>query len=254
MKRSEKRNPQAGETGGEAPARRRRMLRGTEQTPEEELRQAQDVLSWARRKHGPDSSFTIKAMIEVAEQLARQDRFAEEADLREQIVAALRSTLGPDTLSTASAEMRLAGCLVRSERLEDADRLLAHVVAVRTGELGEDDPDTVRALSWRAIVAERLGRPGTPGAGRRGVRSTMSLDRRRPRDHIRRQAWVGPVPTRCDGGHHELNRQPDHGSRFCRLRSDRGRRRRARRAAAGRVAAVAGPSRPPVAPGGRLVP
>ncbi len=164
MKRSEKRESQAGETGGEVPRWRRRMLRGTEQTPEEELRQTQDVLSWARRKHGPESSFTIKAMIDVAEQLARQDRFAEEEDLREQIVAALRSTLGPDTLGTASAEMRLAGCQVRSARLEDADRLLAHVVAVRTVELGEDDPDTVRALSWRANVAERLGRPGDAGS------------------------------------------------------------------------------------------
>lgn len=92
------------------------------------------MLSWARRKHGPDSSFTIKAMIDVAAQLARQDRFAEEADLREQIVAALGSSLGPDTLSTASAEMRLVGCLVRLERFEDADRVLAHVVAGRLGQ------------------------------------------------------------------------------------------------------------------------
>jgi hypothetical protein len=60
--------------------------------------------------------------------------------------------------------MRLAGCQVRSARLADADRLLAHVVAVRTVELGEDDPDTVRALSWRANVAERLGRSGDAGS------------------------------------------------------------------------------------------
>ncbi len=158
MKLSKKEGSHAGEPDEGARGWRRRMLRGTEQTPEEELRQSQDVLRWARRKHGPDASFTIKAMIEVADQLARQDRFAEESDLREQIVAALRSSLGPDTLSTAGAEMRLAGCLVRSERFEDADRVLAHVVAVRTVELGQDDPGTVRAMSWSAIVAGRLGR------------------------------------------------------------------------------------------------
>jgi hypothetical protein len=163
MKWSKKPGSQAGEPDGETPRWRRRMLRGTEQSPEEELRQAQDVLSWARRKHGPESSFTIKAMIDVADQLARQDRFAEEADLREEIVAALGSSLGPDTLSTASAEMRLVGCLVRLKRFEDADRVLAHVVAVRTLELGRDDPDTVKAMSWSAIVAGRLGRPEDAG-------------------------------------------------------------------------------------------
>ncbi len=163
MKWSKKQGSQVGEPDGDVPRWRRRMLRGTEQTPEEELRQAQDVLNWAGRKHGPDSSFTIKAMIDVADQLARQERFAEEADLRERIVAALGSSLGPDALSTASAEMRLVGCLVRLERFEDADRVLAHVVAVRTLELGQDDPDTVKAMSWSAMVTGRLGRPEDAG-------------------------------------------------------------------------------------------
>ena len=113
MKRSEKRESPAGEPHEQLQGWRRRMLRGTEQSPEEELRQSQDVLSWATRTHGADSSFTIKARIEVADQLARQDRRAEEADQREQIVAALGSSLGPDTLNTVAAEMRLAGCLVR---------------------------------------------------------------------------------------------------------------------------------------------
>jgi hypothetical protein len=94
----------------------------------------------------------------VADQLARQGLLVEEVDLREQIVAALSSSLGPDTLGTVGAEMRLVGCLVRLERLAEADRRLAHVVAVRTVELGGDDPDTVRALSWSAMVADRLGR------------------------------------------------------------------------------------------------
>ncbi len=131
MKRS-KRVGDAAEPEADASGWRRRVLRGTEQSPEEELRQSQDVLSWARRKHGADASFTIKAMIEVADQLSRQDRFAEEADQREEIVAALGSSLGPDALSTVAAEMRLVGCLVRLERFEEADRVLAHVVAVRT--------------------------------------------------------------------------------------------------------------------------
>ena len=162
MTRSEKRESPAGEPE-QLQGWRRRMLRGTEQSPEEELRQSQDVLSWATRTHGADSSFTIRARIEVADQLARQDRRAEEADQREQIVAALGSSLGPDTLNTVAAEMRLAGCLVRVERFEDADRVLAHVVAVRTRELGPDDPDTLKAMSWSAIVAGRLGRSGAGG-------------------------------------------------------------------------------------------
>jgi len=158
MKRAKKGVSPAGESHEQASGWRRRMLRGTEQTPEEELRQSQDVLAWASRTHGADSSFTIKARIEVADQLARQDRYAEEADQRRQIVAALCSSLGPDTLSTVAAEMRLVGCLVMSEHFEEADRVLAHVVAVRTRELGPDDPDTVKARSWSAIVAGRLGR------------------------------------------------------------------------------------------------
>jgi hypothetical protein len=89
-------------------------MKGTEQTPDEELKQAQEVLSWARRKHSPDSPFSIKAMIDVANQLARQDRVSEEAELREQIVASLRHH-GPDNLNTVSAEMQLASCLVALE-------------------------------------------------------------------------------------------------------------------------------------------
>lgn len=135
---------------------RRRIMKGTEQTPDEELKQAQEVLSWARRKHSPDSPFSIKAMIDVANQLARQDRVSEEAELREQIVASLRHH-GPDNLNTVSAEMQLASCLVALERYEDADQLLHHVIVVRTRELGEDDPETLRAMSVRSHVANKLG-------------------------------------------------------------------------------------------------
>jgi hypothetical protein len=134
---------------------RRRMMKGTEQSPDDELQQAQDVLSWALRKHGPDSTFSIKAMLDVANQLARQDRGAEELDLRTQIVAGLR-TLDPENLNTASAEMRLAACLVKVERYGDADPLLRHVVALRTAQLGQDDPETLKAVSASAMVASRL--------------------------------------------------------------------------------------------------
>ncbi len=128
-----------------------------EQTPEEQLRQAQDVLSWALRKHGPDSAFSIKAMIDVADQLAKQARLAEEEVVREQIVAGLRNNLGPDNISTAAAEMRLAACLVALERYDEAGRLLTHVVDVRTLELGPDDPETLRAIALRSNVEDRLG-------------------------------------------------------------------------------------------------
>ena len=114
--------------------------------------------------HGADASFTIKARIEVADQLSRQDRFAEEADQREEIVAALGSSLGPDTLSTVAAEMRLVGCLVRLEHFEEADRVLAHVVAVRTQRARCRRPRHRQGDDWSAIVAGRLGRAGS-GSG-----------------------------------------------------------------------------------------
>ena len=137
---------------------RRRMMKGTEQSPDDELQQAQDVLSWALRKHGRDSTFSIKAMVDVADQLARQGRGAEELDLRTQIVAGLR-TLDPESLNTASAEMRLAACLVMVERYGEADPLLRHVVDVRTAQLGQDEPETLKAVSARDLVASRLEGP-----------------------------------------------------------------------------------------------
>jgi hypothetical protein len=36
-------------------------------------------------------------------------------------------------------------------------------VAVRTLELGQDDPDTVKAMSWSAMVVGGLGRPEDAG-------------------------------------------------------------------------------------------
>jgi predicted negative regulator of RcsB-dependent stress response len=134
-----------------------RMMRGTEVSPEEELQQSQDVLAWAQRNKSADSSFSIKAMIDVADQLSRQDRAADEVALREQIVTALRTSFGPDDESTLTAELRLATCLIRLGHLEEAEHLLAHVVDGRVLAHGRDDPDTLVAMAWRAHVSKKLG-------------------------------------------------------------------------------------------------
>jgi DNA-binding ferritin-like protein len=134
------------------------MMRGTAPDPQLELQQSQDVLKWALRKHAPDSSFAIKAMIDVADQLARHDRVAEELVLREQAVTGLRHSLGPEHSSTINAEWKLATCLTVLERPEGAEPLLAHVVAAKALALGEHDPETLAAMAWRASVAKQLGR------------------------------------------------------------------------------------------------
>jgi hypothetical protein len=134
------------------------MAQGMEQSPEEELKQSEDILKWSLRKNGPDSSFSIKAMNEVANQLARQDRVAEEVVLRQQIVDGLRHNLGPEDDSILNAEWKLATCLTVLERPEDAEPLLAHVVAARTLALGENAPETLVAMAWSANVAKKLGR------------------------------------------------------------------------------------------------
>src|SRR5580692_6893986 len=85
-----------------------RMMKGVDQSPETELRQAEEVLRWSIRKHGPDSTFSIRAMNDVADQLARQDRSAEEAIVLEQMVTAIRNTLGAEHDSALSAELKLA--------------------------------------------------------------------------------------------------------------------------------------------------
>jgi tetratricopeptide (TPR) repeat protein len=134
------------------------MMKGTEQTPEEELQQSQEVLRWATRKDRRDSSFTVKAMIEVADQLAKQDRWPEEVTLREQIATALRDARGAENESTVQAEWMLAFCLIRLERFDDAEPWLAHVVAGRALALGQDNPETLMAMAWKASVAKKLGR------------------------------------------------------------------------------------------------
>jgi hypothetical protein len=141
-----------------SPKWKRRILKGTEQTLPEQLDESQDVLRWALKKKGPTDPFSIKAMDDVANQLAALDRQAEEAPLRLQVVGALRDSLGDDHESTLNAELKLARCLIVLGRAEDAEPLLAHVVAGRTEALGSDDPETLVALAWSASVANRLGR------------------------------------------------------------------------------------------------
>ena len=136
----------------------RRMMKGTEQTPERELEQSREVLSWALRNEKPDSPFTIKAMIDVADQLSKQDRPDEELALREQAVAALRRTPGPEHESTLNAEWKLATCLTTLGRPGEAEPLLADVVAAKTLAVGRDAPETLMAMAWAAAVAKKLGK------------------------------------------------------------------------------------------------
>ncbi len=133
------------------------MMRGTERTPDEELAQSRDVLEWALRTKGPDDALSIKAMIDVADQLARQERGAEESVLRRDAVAALRDSVGPEHESTVNAEFRLAICLTGHGQAQQARPLLAHVVAARTLALGPDAPETLIAVAWSATAAKQLG-------------------------------------------------------------------------------------------------
>jgi hypothetical protein len=136
----------------------RRAAKSQEQSPEESLAQAQDVLRWSIRKNGPDSTFSIKAMNEVANQLSELERVAEEVSLRETIVQSLRASVGPEHLSTLSAEWKLATCLMTLDRPEEAEPLFAHVVDGRASALGPDDTQTLTAMAWNASATKRLGR------------------------------------------------------------------------------------------------
>jgi Tetratricopeptide repeat len=126
--------------------------------PDQALRQSQDVLSWSIRKNGPDAPISIKAMVEVANQLAGHDRLLEELEMREKIVVALGRQFGPEHEATLSAELKLATCLTTLDRPEDAEVLLEHVVEGRTRDLGRSDPQTLAALAWSSNVSKKLGR------------------------------------------------------------------------------------------------
>lgn len=133
------------------------MMRGTERTPDEELAQSRDVLEWALRTKGRDDPLSIKAMIDVADQLARQERGGEESVLRREAVEALRDSVGPEHESTVNAEFRLAVCLTGHGQAQQAGALLAHVVAARTLALGANAPETLVAVAWSASAAKQLG-------------------------------------------------------------------------------------------------
>jgi len=135
-----------------------RQAKGMEQGPEEMLQQAQDVLDWAIRKHGPAATITIKAMNEVASQRSRLGQVTEEVSLREKIVAGLRTSVGAGDASTLQAEWNLATCLMQLERFEDAAPLFAHVVHGRALALGSEDPQTLLAMAWSASAEKQLGR------------------------------------------------------------------------------------------------
>ena len=133
-------------------------MQGVDQSPEEELRQAEEVLRWSNRKHSPGSAFSIRAMNDVADQLARQARHSEEAIVLDEMVTAIRATLGPEHDSTLSAELKLAICLMALNRHDEAEALLEHVVAGRTRALGRDNAATLAAMAWSATAARELGK------------------------------------------------------------------------------------------------
>jgi tetratricopeptide (TPR) repeat protein len=135
-----------------------RAARSLDDDPHEALKQAEQVLQWSLRKKGHDSSFTIRAMNEVGNQLARQGRVVEEVDIREKMVEALRHNVGGEDDATLNAELKLATCLITLERPRDAEPLLAHVVTGRALALGDDDPQTLAAVAWQASVSKKLGR------------------------------------------------------------------------------------------------
>jgi hypothetical protein len=135
-----------------------RMAQAVDENPDVALKESQQILKWSLRKTGPNSSFTIKAMNEVANQFARQHRVPEEIGIRETIVEALRRNVGTDDEATLGAELKLATCLIALARTEEADPLLVHVVAERSVIFGEEDPRTLAAMAWRATVMKKLGR------------------------------------------------------------------------------------------------
>jgi tetratricopeptide (TPR) repeat protein len=143
---------------GKIQAWSRRASKGMEPTPEEALAQSRDVLAWSLKKNGPDSSFTIKAMVEVANQLEAQDLRADEVALRQQVMAALARTLGPEDEATLKAELQLALALIAIGRSEDAVAPLHHVVETRASTFGPDAPETLLAMAWSANVAKEQGR------------------------------------------------------------------------------------------------
>jgi hypothetical protein len=97
-------------------------------------------------------------MVGVADELRRQDRYAEELLLREQIVQTPRRNLGVHHEGTLEAEAKLGRCLIDLDRTEEAEPLLTHVVAASGYSPGTMSPDTCLAMVCLAVVHREAGR------------------------------------------------------------------------------------------------
>lgn len=136
----------------------KRLLRRMDSTPEASLNGAQAALRFNLRKGGPDSVATVNSMVGVAEQLQRQERYAEEVLLREQIVEALRRNVGLEHGDTLTAEANMGRCLVDLDRPEEAESFLAHVAAGTEGSPGIISSDSLNALLLLAVLYRSTGR------------------------------------------------------------------------------------------------
>jgi tetratricopeptide (TPR) repeat protein len=135
-----------------------RKLQSLNPSPDAGLRGSQAVLRHAIRRGGPDSPRAANAMVQVADQLRRQERYSEELLLREQIVETLRKNLGENHISTLSAELQTGVCLVNLDREEDAGPLLTHVVTEDENSGDSVSTDSADAMVWLSVVHTRRGR------------------------------------------------------------------------------------------------
>ena len=135
-----------------------RQITRLDPSPKAGLSGSQTVLRHTLRKAGPDSPRTANAMVQVADQLKRQERYGEELLLREQVVQALRKNLGEDHENTLSAESQMGMCLVSLDREEDAEPLLARVVAESDASPCSVSPEAIEAMVWLAVIYMRSGR------------------------------------------------------------------------------------------------
>jgi tetratricopeptide (TPR) repeat protein len=138
--------------------RLQRVLRRMDVSPEVALEAAQSVLSSRLRKDGPDAPATTYAMGQVADQLRRQRRYAEELLLREKIFEARRRNLGLEHEDTLKAESHLGRVLLDLDGREAAEPLLAHVVSATERSPGTMSSETLDAILCLAIVYHKSAR------------------------------------------------------------------------------------------------
>jgi hypothetical protein len=127
-------------------------------SPKAGLRGTQAVLRHSLRREGPDSPRTVNAMVQVADQLNRQERYGEELLLREQVVETLRKNLGLDHENTLIVESQMGMCLLNLDREGDAEPLLVRVVSEAKNSTGSISPDAGEAMVGLAVIYMRLGR------------------------------------------------------------------------------------------------